>query len=340
MGKSGQTIVGDVTRDYCLQYPDIPDLTLARILYREQPKVFSSIAQARDSVRWHRGNRKGKNRNGAKTPIKSTAEKSRIAHQYRAPKSQAEPLTDFVIHGPQRILRLADIHYPFHDADALQAAVEYGMRHDPTIILLDGDIIDCHDLSDYEKDPRKRYTSDELALIAAEIRQLRKVFPKARIIWKSGNHEDRLNRYLMRRAPDLYGLPGMDVPGLVCMVGGTDAMQGVEWVDKRRVIRAGHLAFLHGHEFGRGGGGVNPARWLFLKAGENAICGHFHRTSEHSEPSLNREQRGAWSTGCLCDLTPDYMPHNKWNHGFAWVDVDTDGSFRVKNIRIVNGHVR
>jgi hypothetical protein len=34
------------------------------------------------------------------------------------------------------------------------------------------------------------------------------------------------------------------------------------------------------------------------------------------------------------------MRHTKWNLGFAWIDVEQDGEFRVKNIRIVNGKVR
>jgi hypothetical protein len=154
-----------------------------------------------------------------------------------------------------------------------------------------------------------------------------------------GNHEVRVKHFLMRKAPELFSLPNMDVPGLLCSYGGPQAMHRVEWVHDCRVVRTGHLAHLHGHEF-RGGGGVNPARWLFLRAGENAICGHFHRTSEHSEPSLSREQRGAWTTGCLCTETPDWMRHTKWNHGFAWIDVEADGSFRVKNIRVINGKVR
>jgi hypothetical protein len=41
-----------------------------------------------------------------------------------------------------------------------------------------------------------------------------------------------------------------------------------------------------------------------------------------------------WSTGCLCDLTPDYSRVNRWNHGFAVVEVDEAGSFNVDNLRI------
>lgn len=338
MGK--ETIKGRVCREYCERHPDLPNLTLARMVVANEPKMFGDVNSARLIIAYLRGRRKSGRGRKITNPVVTTIADNRVQFQYRAPQTHAEPLTEFVIHGAQRILRLSDIHYPFHDERALTAAIEYGMKHDPAIVLLDGDVIDCHDLSDYERDPRHRYTETELGMIAGELAQLRQAFPKARILWKSGNHEDRLKRYLMRRAPDLFGLPNMDVPGLVCMVGGAGAMERVEWIDSKRVIRCGHLALLHGHEFGGGGGGVNPARWLFLRAGENAICGHFHRTSEHSEPSLSRQQRGAWSTGCLCEMSPAYMPHNKWNHGFAWIEVEASGNFRVKNIRIIDGAIR
>jgi hypothetical protein len=41
-----------------------------------------------------------------------------------------------------------------------------------------------------------------------------------------------------------------------------------------------------------------------------------------------------WSTGCLCDLTPQYARVNRWNHGMAFVEVANDGSFNVSNFRI------
>jgi hypothetical protein len=45
-----------------------------------------------------------------------------------------------------------------------------------------------------------------------------------------------------------------------------------------------------------------------------------------------------FSTGCLCQLTPKYRPfaYTKWNHGFAIVEIDGDGSFEVNEIQIQN----
>ena len=330
----------EIVTKWCEEYPEVPHKTLARMIYAKHSDILTSLNSTLVSVRRVRGKHTPYER---KKGLKSFAEykgvTSKVPPQWRIPASMADEHTEFVVHGSQRILRMSDIHFPFHDPIALEAALNYGLEHDPTIILLAGDILDLPNLSTHPTLNPRDLLEQEFVMMAEFLHQLRTHFPKARIIWMEGNHEVRVKHYLMRKAPELFSLPNMDVPGLLCSYGGPEAMMGVEWVDDCRVVRTGHLAHLHGHEF-RGGGGVNPARWLFLRAGENAICGHFHRTSEHSEPSLSREARGAWTTGCLCTTTPDWMRHTKWNLGFAWIDVEQDGEFRVKNIRIVNGKVR
>ena len=40
-----------------------------------------------------------------------------------------------------------------------------------------------------------------------------------------------------------------------------------------------------------------------------------------------------------CELHPFYMPNNKWNHGFARIKVNEDGTFKVFNPRIYNGQI-
>jgi len=329
--------------EFCAQYPDMPGLTLAKMIYRgKNKKMFASVKAVCHRIGYARGKRSGGNKTKGvfKTPkpMAHSTTSSTVPYEYRVPKSLADEYSDVEIHGAQRILRLSDIHYPFHDERALDAAINYGIKNDPTILLLAGDILDCHDLSVYEKDPRKRYTEIELQMIGDEFSQFRKAFPKARIVFQYGNHCDRLERYLIRKAPELFGLPGLDIPGLISMVNGADSIRGIEWVKDHRIIRTGHLNHVHGHEF-RGGGGVNPARWLYLKTGMNTIMGHCHRTSEHSQPNIRGEQIACWSTGCLSELTPPYMRRNFWNHGLAYVEVESSGDFRVKNIRILDGRI-
>jgi len=329
---------GQVVREYCQRHPELPSLTLARMIYAQNSALFDHVDAVRLSVKYHRGRHKGGKGNHIANPVPCTAAATPVKNEYRAPRSYGKDRSDFVIHGAQRILRLSDIHFPIHDPVALDAALRYGKDHDPTIILLDGDIADLSEFSTHEQS-LSNYVKEEMGMLAEFFDGLRAAFPNARIIWKEGNHEERFLKYLLRKAPELLATDCFDLLSFIRFITGRDdATHRIEWVSDKRIIKAGSLNFLHGHEF-RGGGGVNPARWLYLRAGENAICGHFHRTSEHSEPSLSGQQRGAWSTGCLCHLWPDYLRHNKWNHGFAWIDVAADGNFRVKNIRILDGAI-
>jgi hypothetical protein len=47
----------------------------------------------------------------------------------------------------------------------------------------------------------------------------------------------------------------------------------------------------------------------------------------------------SYSTGCLCELHPDYMPLNDWQHGCAVISIDDDGHASVQNLRIRHGEV-
>jgi len=91
------------------------------------------------------------------------------------------------------------------------------------------------------------------------------------------------------------------------------------------------LNVIHGHEFNNGGmvsNPVNPARGYFLRgSGVHVIGSHYHQSSQHSQKNLEQNVTSTWSTGCLCDLHPDYRPANSWNHGFAIVTVAPGGIF-------------
>lgn len=237
------------------------------------------------------------------------------------PEPVALDYTPLTIDTPGRWLVISDIHIPFHDKRTILAAVDEAKRVGVAGVLLNGDILDCFQLSHHYREPDKHRFKDE---VDSGVQ-----FPRARIVFKEGNHDERLRKYLAERAPELFGLEGFDLPSIL-----KAAERGVEWVADKRVVMLGKLHVVHGHEF-RGGGGVNPARWLFLRSVSTALCGHFHRTSEHFETGLDRRIHGVWSVGCACYLYPAYDPTNKWNNGYAIVEVCADGQFTVSNRRIL-----
>lgn len=115
--------------------------------------------------------------------------------------------------------------------------------------------------------------------------------------------------------------------------------EGIEVISDKKIIKAGDLNIVHGHEFGGSVfSPVNVARGLYLRAKVSAMQGHNHQSSEHTESDMNGNIKTTWSAGCLCELHPAYLPINKWNHGFAMVDIDGD-NFEVRNKRIYKGKI-
>lgn len=230
-------------------------------------------------------------------------------------------------------LILGDVHIPCHDLSTVQLAVEHAKRDGAVGVLLNGDILDCHEVSSHNKDPRMPRYKEELQLGRQFIAWLRQELPKAEIVYKIGNHEERLDRYINTRAPALEELEGFNTFTLLNF-----QKHGIIEVRDKRVIQLGGLHVVHGHEYS-GGGGVNPARWLYLRARDKAICNHFHRTSEHHTRNISQKFAAAWSVGCACNLHPAYAPLNEWNNGYAIIDVQSDGTFGVRNNRVIEGKV-
>ncbi len=241
----------------------------------------------------------------------------------------------FRINTPGRWLVLSDVHIPFHDRKTVELAVREAKRVKVVGVLLNGDIFDCHALSRFDREPTAiRYVA-ERELGIAFLDYLRARFPTQQMIFKEGNHEERLGNYLIRRAQELFGLKVLSLPSLMEF-----ERFGLEHVGDFRVIRLGRLNVIHGHEYKPTiQAPVNPARGLFLRAKSVALAGHFHQTSEHHEPRITGKPQGAWSVGCACQLNPRWMPLNKWNLGFAIVEIDSGGVFSVRNLKVIDGAV-
>lgn len=336
MAKKKKTVKGEIVDKVLTDFPNSPSLTLAKKIYKENPKVFTSIDDARSTIRYYR------DAMGKKTSKYLSTRKHVRDFDPKSwnpfglpPSDEAEYLPYHLRKEANNILCLYDVHVPYHNVDALTNAIQYGKKNDVNTIFIGGDFLDFYGLSTFEKDPRKRRFSQELEDGREILGILRREFPKAYIYYMLGNHEERYERYLRVKAPELLDCSDFKVDVLLRF-----GQMGIELIDGKRIAKAGKLNLIHGHEFGRQFfSPVNPARGLYMKSKESAICGHHHQTSEHSERSLSGDVDTCWSVGCLCELNPDYRPINKWNHGFAHVKVNEDGNYKVFNYKIIEGEV-
>lgn len=243
----------------------------------------------------------------------------------------------------ERIGIISDAHWPFHDLSqdsdgnfygAYLTAIEWLREQNIGTLVLNGDMLDCFNLSSHEKIEGKRSWKWELDVSRAMIKHIRHFFgDKVKIIYREGNHEERFKRYLASKAKELEGSIWLEeLLGL--------REHGIEWVQDREKVVAGKLWIDHGHEW-FGSGGVNPARNYRMKAVDNIIVGHVHKTStDLFRKPLDGSFIAGWSIGCLCDLNPRYAPRNNWNHGVALVELESGGNFTVHNKVILQGKVR
>jgi predicted phosphodiesterase len=314
----------------CLDaYPSISSRAAARLLYNENPQVWRTLNACYMAVRRERG---------------ATGELTRkYARRANAPQREGfdnipegilclEDCEPYKLKAKKPLI-LADVHVPYHDKEALLVALDHAVKQDCDHVLWLGDAIDFYQFSSFIRDPRKRSIGQELDVWCEIVSIVKEAFPNQ--TFRSGNHEDRYLRYLKVKAPELMGMEIFDMPTLLHL-----PELGVDYVPELAIVQMGHLSALHGHEWRYGiSNPVNPARGFYLRAKATCIAGHLHQTSMHVEKDLHDNVITCWSIGCLCDMKPSYSPYNKWNHGFAIVEVDTDGEFRVHNHRIFDGHV-
>lgn len=334
--RGGGDEITKIARRLARLHPDAPARTLAHRLVSETNGAITHEAARKRFCRLF-GVNGSKDRRKMAGTIGDTARPPRMGAQVpEMPPTSAEPWLPYELGVVGLVGVLSDIHVPYHDEKALGAAVD-ALRGDKVdALVLNGDVCDFYSISRYTRDPRKRNFRREVDACREMLGWIRKQFPEIPIVFKAGNHEERWYHWLWNHAPEISDDPVVGLENWLQM-----PRHQIAYVDDQRPIMAGQLPILHGHEKGKGFvAPVNQARGAFLRLQHTALEGHGHRTSAHCEPDMFGREIFCWSTGCLCDLRPEYARLNKFNHGFASIQVHADGQFDVRNFRIASGRVR
>lgn len=309
--------------------------TLARLIIAENPEhfTFDDVERLRSAIRDYTGGTK------RVKPIVQINNDNHKAELSKLPFSRVKERKVYNLPDGKYLL-LSDVHLPYHDVAALETAIQEGKRQEVTGVYLNGDIMDMFQISTFTKFEKGVDIAEEVATCNKFLAYLREQFPQAQIWFKVGNHEARFERYIWANMPQLAPLVAEKLGesmGLAALLNLEE--YGVTFVGDRNITYAGELAILHGHEFGSSVfSPVNPARGAFLRAKSSVIIGHHHQTSTHHEGNLAGDKIACFSTGCLCDLSPNYRPfaYTRWNHGAAVLEVKGK-DFWVDNFRIENG---
>ena len=99
----------------------------------------------------------------------------------------------------------SDIHIPFQDDAAVRSFIKYCKEKQPEVVVLNGDVLDMFMLSRFTKG-EGRNPLEEMTMCQGFLDSLRKVVPNADIYYVIGNHENRLEKYVLTKAPELASL--------------------------------------------------------------------------------------------------------------------------------------
>ena len=321
-----QTERGKKAEEYLIRYPKLPTMTLARLLYSENDGMYKDAMHAREILRSYRGEKNRKRDFGSRGGKQG---------QYAlVSDSIADSWEKYVLpKSANNILVINDLHIPYHSVDAVTAAIEWGKEHNVNCIVLNGDIVDFYQISRFIRSPQNPSIKNELNVLEDFLLNLRDMFPNAKIVYKEGNHEKRLENFMRTHAAELYDVVDYKLPDLLNFVS-----LKIDYVDNERIIMAGNVNIIHGHEV-PGNRQANVSRQIFQRTNENTIVGHSHIADKHVTTTVNDSIRGCWAVPCLCDLHPEYARINRWTHGFLRLHIVGEDKFKVFQGEIHNGQV-
>lgn len=224
-----------------------------------------------------------------------------------------------------------DFQIPFHDEKALFLFMLFLRRERPEWLILNGDFQDFWEISSFDHTPRSgKEFKQEVELGKKILRSFRRTLPKARITWIEGNHEFRLRKYLIQKAKELFGLPGLTVPDIF------DLKQlKIEYVPCHELatrftdnfIRVGNLFVGHWNKVSKHAG--YAAKLLVEEKGVSLLQGHTQRFGAHARTTVDGRVLLGIENFSMCSRNQSYVAHANWQLGFSVIYFQPEtGRFR------------
>jgi predicted phosphodiesterase len=327
-----------LAEEVILENPTITaNRTLAKVLQNKYPILFNTQEEARSFIRIAVGQTGQKSKKGRKILLPTFLEKlNKVRANYDLDLRKQEDKKPYVFSEHyNKALVVGDFHYPYTDIDSLTLALEYGYNAGIDCIIINGDSLDFNTISRFISKPNEMRVMEQIEGVKNLLAWIQNVMD-VKIVFHVGNHDKRIEDYVIRQAPELYLNNRLDKLLML------EDMK-IDYVEDYRFMRFGKLNIAHGHHIVKGiFAPVSPARGVFTKTNTSTLISHVHRTSEHMESDMNGNVLGCFSIGAMTTITPDYNPQvSKHNQGFAIVTKDPiTGDFEVNNKKIINGKIR
>ena len=234
----------------------------------------------------------------------------------------------------EKILFIPDCHVPYQDKNAFSLMLKAGKAFKPDHTIILGDFADFYGVSSHSKDPNRALKlKEEIEATKEALDQVVALGAKNNV-FVSGNHEDRLERYLRDKAPELFNF--ISIPKILEL-----KEKGFKYIPYKQAYKIGKLNITH--DCGKAG---RVAHLQSLDTFQhNIVIGHTHRLGYAVEGNANGERHVTAMFGWLGDVNEiDYMHQVKarkdWSLGLGIGYLDTKtGVVYVVPTPIINGTV-
>ena len=230
-----------------------------------------------------------------------------------------------------------DLQWPWFDPYSvelvLQAYEDVGIDR----LVINGDLIDFPNLSTHSaRDPElKIILKDSLEWGRNFFVDLRKRFPRAEIIYKLGNHDQRFERFIMRDCAILWNILTLEKELQL-------ESQNIIWTpynEKTRLEKT-NLYFMHSPpSYGKSGSMTSLER----KMDASYMYACTHRVQHSCKTGDSGEIYHCWFNGWLgsTDLTPEHKRgynwtkgHDNWQQCAGLIAVEDEKTFHVQQSMI------
>lgn len=224
---------------------------------------------------------------------------------------------------------LSDLHAPYHSQECLDLVCEVIRGEKPDTVVSVGDMLDMMAVMQHDKalDQRGITLNEELGMASEAIAQIEAAAGDARLILVEGNHENRLDRYISKVAPELAGL--VDYKSTVS-----------EWevIPYGDYIRLGKLVITHDV-------GISGELSIFAAEKDfngNVLTGHTHIQRWAVVGNGRGDSHVTASGGWLGDpkhanYVGKIKKQRNWSHGFNTFWILEDGTVFIQPVPIVHG---
>jgi hypothetical protein len=261
--------------------------------------------------------------------VTTEAEWQALTHSEKNAALPSGPDPTFVVGGRSRTIALVpDIHAPYHSESLFSQALE--ICKSASFIIVMGDLLDAYSISSFDKDPRRKHTfKDEREMGRELLNRLRLANKWAEMHFIEGNHEDRLRRYLWKKAPELADMPELTIRSQLAL----DSMR-IHYHPMSGFKKWGRR-FKHGEVVRPRGGYSAHGEMLAHRASGFSV--HTHRMGHATFTDKEGVFTEWWEGGHLCDTThAEYTTTMDWNAGMLIAHLDQYNEIkRVERIDLV-----